>query len=109
MRLQQLYEYLGGLLEVGVAPDIIVCLPESVGGLSEDAGMDLSEVDSVALVTGPYREDPSPKMPAPLSRSGKVLLLTSVNQDYGPLEHTHDFEDLTVEVPEKTWPNGWGK
>lgn len=109
MRLKQLHQYLGELLEAGIEPDTIVCLSESIESLSGDEGMELSEIDTGALVTGPYREDPSPKLPAPLTRSGKVLLLTSVNQDYDRLENTHIFENLTVEEPEKAWPNGWGK
>lgn len=102
MRLKQLHQYLGELIAANIDPDTIVCI-------HEDTEMELFEVDGVELVDGPYREDPSPLMPGPLARNGRVILLTATGLDYAPLERWHTTVDLPVEAPEKSWPNGWGK
>ena len=102
MRLQQLHQYLGELLAAGTNPETIVCVA------AEDS-QELFEISQCDLVTGTYREDPAPKMPAPLVREGAVLLLKGVGVDYSALDSTHLIGDLPVESPEKTWPNGWDK
>ncbi|EDD8358793.1 hypothetical protein BXL72_21975 [Salmonella enterica subsp. enterica serovar Enteritidis] len=102
MRLHQLREFLDATLAAGVDPDTIVCIHDA------DAN-ELVEVTDADLMDGPYREDPSPKCPAFLIRSGRVLLLTSEAVDYGQFIEHHNREHLPVDAPEKTWPAGWGK
>lgn len=101
MRLRQLHEYLSALIEAGVDPETIVCI-------HQDVDSELFEVNECDLVSGFYREDPSPKMPAPLHREGTVIRLKSVGVDYPDIDASHVIHDLPVESPEKDWPNGWG-
>lgn len=100
MRLNQLYQYLGELITAGLDPETVVCI-------HGDVDMEVMEVCDVDLLTGPYRADPAPKMPAFLPRNGTVLLLKTC-LDYDSLSESHQREDLTAECPEKSWPNGWG-
>ncbi|EPQ6932438.1 hypothetical protein ACUVZD_000081 [Pseudomonas aeruginosa] len=101
MRLKQLHQYLGELIAAGVDPDSIVCI-------HQDADSDLYEVDECDFVSGHYREDPSPKMPAPLRREGTVIRLKAIGVDYAELDKDYAVGEMPVEVPEKDWPRGWG-
>lgn len=103
MDIGQLHEYLGELLQAGVDPHTIVCLPEGDDG-------ELFELEDCDLVQGAFREDPSPKLPAPLFRQGQVIRLKSVGFDCSSIDPADEIViDLPVEAPEKKWPNGWGK
>lgn len=102
MRLSSLYAHLGELIEDGVDPDTILCLPCELTN-------ELWEVDNCLSIEGAFREDPSPKKPAPLMKEGRVIVLTHVGSDLEFIEHSHAEHDLPVEAPEKTWPRGWGK
>jgi hypothetical protein len=104
MRLNQLYQYLGELIAAGQDPETVVCIHHFDG----DLNMELSEIDDADLLTGPYRADPAPKLPAYLTREGTVLLLKA-GSDYSGLSETHQIHESPVEVPEKSWPHGWGK
>lgn len=104
MRLNQLHQYLGELIAAGQDPETIVCIHH----YDTDVNMELSEVHDADLLTGPYRADPAPKMPAFLNREGTVLLLKA-GVDYSSLDGTHKFTALPVDAPEKSWPHGWGK
>jgi len=106
MRLQQMHQYLGELLEKGLDPNTIITIHDNTVNMDGDDSMDLYEVTGSELISGPYMEDPSPKMCGFYFRKGTVLLLTSCI-DYQPLynEHYH-FHEVPVDEPEKTWPVG---
>ncbi|EAT2030497.1 hypothetical protein [Citrobacter freundii] len=110
MRLLELKNYLDEILNAGIDPDTLICLADTA---SEP--LELFEITDVTAVTGPYREDPAPKMPAFLRRNGDILLFTS-----SALLSTHELEatennnlykirDINIDTPEKSWPKGWGK
>jgi len=105
MRLHELHEYTARLLAAGVDRNFPVCVTDR----DRKGGLDLCEVNEVLMVTGPFREDPSPKLPGFLVRTGKVVLLTSGAIDYDTLSRSHVVEYVPVEAPEKSWPNGWGQ
>lgn len=107
MRLKQLYDFIGKLLEAGVDPNKIVC----IHGRSEGKDVqELSELSSARLVTGPFLGDPTPKMPAYLASNEQVILLRTFTMDYSSCLHGSgvEAERLPVRDPEKSWPYGYG-
>lgn len=103
MTLEQLHKYSGELLKAGINPHAVVCIPESDDG-------ELYELVDLDLVNGSFREDPSPKMPAPLHRRGQVVRLKSIDFDSSLIDtEGQTVTDMPIDAPEKQWPNGWGK
>lgn len=107
MRLKQLHDYLGKLLAAGVDPDKIVC----IHGRTDGKGVvEISEVSSARLVTGPFLGDPLPKMAPYLEGNEQVLLLRTFGLNYG--DHYNSagvsVERLPTRDPEKSWPQGYG-
>jgi len=102
MRLHELHEYTASLLAAGVDPNFPVCVTDR----DREGRLDVCEIDDVRMVTGPFREDPSPKLLGFLVRTGKVVLLTSGAIDYDSLGHNHAVDCIPVDAPEKSWPNG---
>lgn len=107
MRLIQLRDYLNELMDDDVDPNAVVCLPFGFGEHQE-----FGELSRASLATGPFREDPAPLCPAPLSSNGEVLILSSVLHSVGAALSTDRYEvDFEIpDAPEKSWPNGhWYK
>ena len=107
MRLKQLHDYLGKLLAAGVDPNKIVCIHGSTDGKGV---VELSEVSSARLVTGPFLGDPLPKMAPYLEGNEQVLLLRTFGLNYG--DHYNSagvsVERLPTRDPDKSWPYGYG-
>lgn len=98
MNLQELHRWTGMLLAAGVDKDLsVTCL---VDGWPY-------EVCDAALAIGDYAGDPTPKMTAFTSKSGRMLVLEPIQQDlsdlFNPRETgkppTHVQNDLPVEIP----------
>lgn len=98
MDLKTLHAYLGQLLAAGVDPAI------PVAGLVDSWPC---EIHDVAMLTGEYRGDPAPKLPAFAPRRGTVLALVPITEDVAELLNpreasgvvTHTDTELPVEPP----------
>ncbi|ANN80871.1 hypothetical protein [Bordetella flabilis] len=96
MNVQQLRDYLDALLKSGVSPDTPICIA---------ANSEASEVDNIAIVSGPFREDPAPKMPAFLHSEGKFVFLETCD-DYEWMGRQQYQRIDAPPVPEKEWAPG---
>lgn len=96
MNVQQLRDYLDRLLIAGVDPRTPVCIPTD-----EEA----YEVDDCKIINGPFREDPSPKMPAFLNSNGSFVLLQT-SDDYEWLAPDRYREVEGPDAPNKEWREG---
>lgn len=99
MRLEQLYHWLGQLLEAGMDKDIPVCL------LNTDQVLP-AEVDRALIASGPYWEDASPGYAGFMRREGTVMVLVSGVESREKLAGSHRLLAPEPGVPEKIWPVG---
>lgn len=103
MRINQLREYLDALIVSGVDPNTPVCIHDA------DPAEYPMEVCDAKVLTGPFGEDPAPKMCGFLSSNGTFLLLQTVI-DYEPMLNArpplYSEVENVADAPEKSWPNG---
>lgn len=103
MRLGQLHQYLGELLEKGVDKHMLVCIPRDGTSL-------LGEVDRLMLATGSVSEDASPAYAGFLQRDAQVAVLISGPGHLESITGSHALTPPEPPAPAKTWPAGdWRK
>lgn len=103
MRLGQLHNWLGNLIESGTDEDLPVCLSVVGGGLP-------SEVDRAVMAEGDFSADVSPYYAGFMQREGTVLVLVSGVQSLECLVESHKLIVPEPDIPLKTWPEGnWRK
>lgn len=96
MNIKQLRDYLDALLTAGMDPHTPVCIP------ADDEAYELSDSK---LISGPFREDPAPKMPAFIFSHGTFVLFQT-SDDYEWLGNQRYREVDGPEVPCKEWKPG---
>lgn len=92
MSLKSLHAHLGRLLTAGVNPDLPV--------VSIADGWPC-EVADIQCLEGNYKGDPSPKMPAYVSREGAMIVLVPITEDTSDLinDGSHRNIELPVDTP----------
>ena len=93
MRLEQLYHWLGQLLEAGMDKDIPVCITNQ---------MLPTEVDRAVIASGFYYEDASPGYAGFMRRDGVVMVLLSGVESREQLASSHRLSMPEPGVPEKS-------
>ena len=93
MDLQQLYNYLGDLIEAGTAKTLPVVIP------GRDADSLPVEVSEAMLIEGKYDADPAPLAPGQYHRTEACLLLAGGDFDLGELSESHKPKWPPVDTP----------
>lgn len=96
MNIKQLRDYLDTLLASGADPATPVCVA---------ADAEASEVNNITIASGPFREDPAPKMPAFINSSGQFLFLETCD-DYEWMSYARYPRLNGPQVPAKEWKPG---
>ncbi|MCT4737235.1 hypothetical protein [Raoultella ornithinolytica] len=94
MRLGQLHQWLGSLLEAGTDQDLPVCIlgrGECLPG----------ETDRAVIASGTYREDASPGYAGFMQKEGLVMVLLSGAESREQLATSHTLSAPEPGVPEK--------
>lgn len=91
MNLGDLHAYLGRLMDAGLA----ATLPVTVV-IDDNLPCELVEA---AILSGPFKRDPAPKLTPYRNADGPMLALVSVCQDPSVLTGTHKYEQPPVDKP----------